>query len=173
MSSYVRKFAVVIPVLLFASCSRPAPEVAHAAPPSSAPDAPRPKREVRVTGTLEAVHSSKVLVPQIFGQGGSMTLTKLIPNGSRVKEGDLIAVFDSTQQAENARDAQAKFDDFGHQVDQKNAQNRADSEKRAAELRQAEADLAKARIELQKGPILSEIERLKTEIKVKSATDHV
>jgi len=178
MSSHVRKLTGVVPLLLLAACSRPAPEVAHAAPPSGAPpsatpDTQRPKREVRVTGTLEAVRSAKVLVPQIFGQGGSMTLTKLIPNGSRVKEGDLIAVFDSTQQADNARDALAKFDDLGHQVDQKAAQNHADAEKRAADLRQAEADLAKAQIELQKGPILSEIERLKNEVKVKSAGEHV
>jgi len=173
MSCSVRKLAGVVSLLFLASCSRPTPVVTHAAPPSATLHTERSKREVRVTGTLEAVHSSKVLVPQIYGQGGSMTLTKLIPNGSRVQEGDLIAVFDSTQQADNARDAQAKFDDLGHQVDQKAAENRADAEKRAADLRQAEADLAKAQIELQKGPILSEIERLKTEVKLKTAADHV
>src|SRR5215471_16334457 len=108
-----------IPLLLLASCSRPTPPVTHAAPP----DAPRVKREVRVTGTVEAVHSSKVLVPQIFSQGGPMTLTKLIPNGSKVSAGDLIAIFDATQQIDQARDAQAKFDDLSHQVDQKAAQN--------------------------------------------------
>jgi multidrug efflux pump subunit AcrA (membrane-fusion protein) len=178
MSPLVCKLTGAVPLLLFASCSRPAPDIAHAAPPSATRpsatlDALRPKREVRITGTLEAVRSSKVLVPQIYGQGGSMTLTKLIPNGSRVKEGDLIAVFDATAQLDSARDAEAKFDDLGHQVDQKAAQNRADAEKRAADLRQAEADLAKAQIELQKGPILSEIERLKTVVKVKAAGDHV
>src|SRR6266571_8590530 len=174
--SFVCKPAAVVPillqVLLLAGCSPSNPPVTHAAATLTT-QTPRIKREVRMTGTVEAVHSSKVLVPQIFGQGGPMTLTKLIPNGSRVKEGDLIAVFDSTQQADNAREAQAKFDDLGHQVDQKQAQNRADAEKRASDLRQAEADLAKAQIELQKGPILSEIERLKTEVKVKSAGQHV
>jgi HlyD family secretion protein len=183
MNSPVRKVAAIIPILILAgymgACSRHAPAVPHAdssiahAASGAPPEASRARREVRVTGIIEAVHSAKVLVPQIFGQGGPMTLTKLIPNGSRVKSGDLIAVFDSTAQADNARDALAKFDDLGHQVDQKQAQNRADAEKRAADLRQAEADLAKARIELQKGPILSEIERLKTEVKVKAAADHV
>ena len=115
---------------------------------------------------MEAVHSSKVTVPQIAGQGGPMTLTKLIPNGTAVKEGDLIAVFDSTQQVDAARLAQAKFDDLGHQVEQKIAQNRADSEKRTADLRQAEANLAKAKLELQKGPVLYEIKRLQNEVRV-------
>ncbi len=156
-------------LLLLAACSRPTPPVTHAA----APDAPRVKREVRVTGIVEAVHSSKVLVPQIFSQGGPMTLTKLIPNGSKVKAGDLIAVFDATQQIDQARDAQAKFDDLSHQVEQKAAQNRADAEKRVSDLRQAEADLAKAKIELQKGPVLSEIDRLKADVRLDAARTHV
>jgi multidrug efflux pump subunit AcrA (membrane-fusion protein) len=162
-------FAVAIPLLCLASCSRTTPPVAHAAPP----DAPRVKREVRVTGIVEAVHSSKILVPEIFSQGGRMTLTKLIPNGSQVKVGDVIAVFDSTPQVDQARDAQAKFDDLGHQVEQKRAQNRADAEKRTSDLRQAEADLAKAAIEIQKGPVLSEIDRLKAQVRLQTSRAHV
>jgi hypothetical protein len=144
-----------------------------AAPPASGGQPERQKHEVRLTGMVEAVHSSKVLVPQIWGQGGPMTLTKLIPNGSPVKEGDIVALFDSTQQADAVRDTQAKYDDLGHQVEQKTAQNRADQEKRTADLRQAEADLAKAEMELQKGPILAEIDRLKQEEKVSIARKHV
>src|SRR5947209_17350756 len=83
---------LAIPLVLLASCSRTTPPVTHAA----APDTPRAKREVRVTGIVEAVHSSKILVPQIWSQGGPMTLTKLIPNGSKVAAGDLVAVFDAT-----------------------------------------------------------------------------
>ena len=159
-------------ILFLTSCSRTTPPVTHAAgtPP---PDTPRVTREVRVTGMVEAVRSSKILVPQIYGQYSRMTLTKLIPNGSKVKEGDLIAVFDSTQQADNARDTEAKFEDLGHQVDQKVAQNRADAEKRAADLRQAEADLAKAEIELQKGPTLSDIDLKKTQERAAIARIHV
>jgi multidrug resistance efflux pump len=102
-----------------------------------------------------------------------MTLTKLIPNGSKVSEGDLVAVFDSTQQIDLARDAQAKFDDLGHQVEQKRAQNRADAEKRISDLRQAEADFAKAGIELQKGPVLSEIDRLKADVRLHNSRTQV
>ena len=102
-----------------------------------------------------------------------MTLTKLIPNGSEVKEGDVVAVFDSTQQADAARDTQAKYDDLSHQVEQKQAQNRADAEKRMSDFKQAEADLAKAQMELEKGPTLAEIERLKDEVKVEIAQKHV
>jgi len=164
--------AAAIPLLLL-SCSRTTPSTTHAATASAGTVPASPKREVRVTGVIQAVHASKLLVPQIQGQGGAMTLTKLIPNGSSVKEGDLIAVFDNTQQVDNARDAQAKFDDLGHQTDQKRAQNRADAEKRAADLKQAEADFAKAAIELKKGPVLSDIERQEDEAKEAIARLHV
>jgi hypothetical protein len=159
-------------LITLTSCSRSTPPVIHAAQP--APAAPQTvAREVRVSGIVEAVHSTKILVPQIFGQYNQMTLTKIIPNGTRVKEGDLVAVFDSTQQIDQARDAQAKFEDLGHQVEQKVASNRADAEKRAADLRQAEADLAKAEIELQKGPILSDIDRQKAEVRAQISKTHV
>lgn len=168
----MRALPAVIFALFLAACSRPGPPVAQAAAPKPA-DLAAAKREVRITGTIQAVRSSKVLIPAIYGQGGAVTLTHLIPNGSRVQEGDLIAAFDPTQQMDNARDAQAKFDDLSHQVDQKRAQNNADAAKRDSDLKQAEADLAKAEIELKKGPLLSEIDRLKNEEKAAIAHTHV
>jgi multidrug resistance efflux pump len=120
-----------------------------------------------------AVRFFTVQVPQITGQGGRVTLTRLIPNGSRVKTGDLLADFDRTTQMDNARDAQAKFDDLSHQVEQRRAQNRADAEKRASDLQKAEADLAKAELQLRKGPLLSDIDRQKNDVKAQDAREHV
>ncbi len=176
----MRRVAAVGPLLLLLSCSRtasaPWDTAAHAAgPPAGAAHTtpPAPAREIRLTGVVAAVHSSKILVPQIYGQGGSQTLTHLIPNGSMVKEGDLIASFDATQQIDAARDAQAKFDDLTHQVEQKRAQNLADAAKRTADLAQAEADLGKAELELRKGPTLPSIDREKDDAKLAIARVHV
>lgn len=172
MTNWLCKVGMALPALVLAACAPVSPPVTHAADTLPS-EAPRAKREIRVTGLVQAVHASKVLVPQIWGQGGPMTLTKLIPNGSHVKEGDLIAIFDNTQQYDLARDAKAKFEDFGHQVEQKVAQNRADAEKRTQDLRQAEADLAKAEIELKKGPVIAELDRLKAEVKAATARKHL
>jgi multidrug resistance efflux pump len=108
-----------------------------------------------------------------MGENAKVTLTRLIPNGIRVKAGDLLAEFDRTQQLDNAREAQAKFDDLAHQVDQRVAQNHADAAKRESDLQKAEADLAKAELQLRKGPLLSEIDRLKNEAKAGDARAHV
>lgn len=159
--------------VLVTSCGHaPAPKVTHAAE-GDVIEAPRGKREIRLTGIIEAVRSSKILVPQLVGPGGPMTLTKLIPNGVSVAEGDLLAVFDSTSQVDAARLAQSKYEDLSHQVDQKRAQIRADSEKRTQDLKQAEGELAKSEMELKKGEVLSEISRLQTEVKVEKARQQV
>jgi multidrug resistance efflux pump len=147
--------------------------VTQAASSSKATAPPEVKREIRITGVVQAVHATKIMVPQITGQYNQMTLTHIVPNGTRVETGDLIASFDATTQMDAARDANAKFEDLGHQADQKRAQNRSDAEKRATDFEQAEADLATARIELRKGPVLSEIQRLTNEEKVRIDALHV
>jgi HlyD family secretion protein len=164
-------------VAFSASCGRnPAPVVYAAGgdpKPTTATAAPSASHEVRLTGIVQAVHFFTVQVPQVMGQGGTVTLTKIIANGVRVKTGDLLAEFDRTQELDNARDARAKFDDLSHQVEQRQAQNRADAAKRASDLQAAEADLAKAELQLRLGPLLSEIDRLKNEAKAEAAREHV
>lgn len=156
------------------ACQRGPAPIVHAADASAQPAShPAERHEVRLTGTIQAVHFYTVVVPQIRGQGGRVTLTKIIANGARVKTGDVLAEFDRTQELDNARDAKAKFDDLSHQVEQRQAQNRADAAKRASDLQSAEADLAKAELELRKGPLLSEIDRLKNETKAEAAREHV
>ena len=168
--------AALLVFLCGVACNRAGTPVAQAASPAAAAAAKEPppaEREIRLTGLVVAVHSSKIQVPQIYGDGSPLTLTHLIANGSKVNQGDLLATFDPTTQMDKARDAAAKADDLGHQADQKRAQNHADAEKRASDLKQAEADLSKAQIELRKGPLLSEIDRLKNEEKASIAAQHV
>jgi HlyD family secretion protein len=157
-----------------ASCGRSPAPVVHAATANPQPvSKPAIHREARLTGTIQAVHFFTVQVPQVMSQNGHVTLTRIIANGVRVKSGDVLAEFDRTTETDNARDARAKFDDLSHQVEQKQAQIRADAAKRASDLQAAEADLAKAELELRKGPLLSEIDKLKNEVKAEAAREHV
>lgn len=177
----MRKLALLMSAAVSAvgivSCERATPSstasTASASVGVAAAEPSHGQREIRLTGTVEAIHSSKVIVPQIFGQNGQLTLTHLIPNGTRVQQGDLIAEFDPTQQIDNALTAKGKYEDLNHQVDQKIAQNHADQEKRISDLTQAKGDLAKAQIELQKGPILAQIAKLENDVKADIARQHV
>lgn len=128
---------------------------------------------VRVSGTIQAVRSVLVQVPRTEGQGGNLTLTSLIANGATVRAGELLAEFDDTNELKLAREAQAKYDDLSHQVEQKRAEHKSNAEKRTSDLEQAHADLEKAQIEIRKGPILSEIDQQKNEVKLADAKEHV
>jgi multidrug resistance efflux pump len=133
-----------------------------------------PAHAVRVSGTVAAQRSVTIQVPSIStGQGGNLTLAKLVPNGKAVHAGDVLAEFDRVDQLKLAREAQSKYDDLTHQVEQKIAEQKSNAEKRASDLQQAEADLQKAVIEIRKGPVLSDIDQQKNQIKLKDAQDHV
>jgi multidrug resistance efflux pump len=170
-------FAFITISLGCLACGKSVVSPTHAASfqnePKPASDTPAVNRQVRATGTVQAVHSFTVQTPQIPGQGGRLTLTSMLPNGSVVKPGAVLAEFDDTLEIDNALQAKAKFEDLSHQVDQRRAQNQSDSEKRSSDLQRAQGDLAKAEIELKKGPLLSEIDRLKNEAKVEDARAHV
>ena len=172
MSRSAHKFAAVLLPFLLAACTRSAPPSVQAA--SIAPaSGQRVKREIRITGLIQAVHSVKIFVPQIQGQFSTMTLTQLVDNGAHVNQGDLIATFDATQQLDAALDAKAKFDDLEHQTAQKLAENRAAAASRAVDLRSAQADLDKATMELTKGDTVQDIIKRQNEIAEAAAKIHV
>ncbi len=127
------------------------------------------RRTIRITGTIEAVHSIEVRVPNIQGQGGNLTLVTLIKNGATVHEGEVLAAFDDTAVIKLTREALAKYDDLTHQVEQKKAEHRSNAEKRTSQLQQAQADLKKAELEIRKGPILSDIDQEKNRVKLEDA----
>lgn len=162
-------------------CSKPraveAKTVSATVAPASAPSDDR--RLIRITGLVRAVRVYAIQTPQIAQvaasgpMGNRLTLVTLAPNGAQVKEGDMLAEFDNTRQMDEALEIEAKFDELGHQVKQKAAQNQSEAEKRLSDLKQAEADLSKAQIQLKKGPVLADVERLKNEIKADSARARV
>jgi multidrug resistance efflux pump len=102
-----------------------------------------------------------------------MTLTRIVQNGVRVNEGDIIAEFDALEQIDAARNAKAKQEDLEHQVQQKVAQNRADAEKRRSDLQQADATLRKALLEVSKEEILPELDKKQNRIKADIAKKHI
>jgi multidrug resistance efflux pump len=167
-------FVIILTLMLLSvgACKR---AVVHASGAGTIPsrEAPSGPRQVRATGTVQAVRATSVQVPQITGQNNRITLVRLIPNGTRVKAGDLLAEFDRTVQLDAAREAQAKYEDLAQQALQKQAENLSKAEKRTSDLKQAEADLAKAQIELRKGPILADIDKAKNEAKAESAAARV
>jgi HlyD family secretion protein len=161
--------------LVSCSGSKPSPAGERAISPAAAPSTPATptSRSIRWSGTLEAVRSTRVFVPQVTGPTFRMTLTRLVSNGATVARGDVIAEFDPIEQIDQARESSARFQDLANQVRQRQADNAANVEKRRSEREQAEADLAKARLDESKAPVLGDIEAKQNAIRAAKAAARV
>lgn len=126
-------------------------------------------RVIRATGTTQALRALSVRVPQISGQSSRVTLVHLIPNGSKVSQGDILAEFDLTNLEDEERETVAKIEDLAHQVEERIAKVRSDAAKRLSQIEEAQAEQGRAEIQLRRGPILSEIDRLKSEDRAANA----
>lgn len=173
----VRAGALAASALYLISSGCAAKRVEATAPPAAnAPEESPEQPVIRSTGVVQAVRSLSVRVPQLnqtTGSGGRSTITRLVRNGSIVKQGDVLVEFDRTALLDQEIEAKAKLNELRHQLEEKQALNRSESAKRQSLMREAEADLLKAELQLRKGPILSDIDRRKNEAKAESARARV
>lgn len=128
---------------------------------------------VRATGTIQARKALSIRCPQITAQQRQLTLVTLAPNGAKVHEGDVIVEFDQTSLLDEARDTKAKITDMQHQLAERIAKAKSDSAQRLSSISEAQADMAKAEIQIRKGPVLSDIDRRKNTVTAASAKARV
>jgi HlyD family secretion protein len=128
-------------------------------------------RALRLKGTTEAVQSRAILAPLLAGQQVStLTITKLTLGGSRVKHGDLLVEFDRQAQLRDYIDKQADYSKLVDQVLEEQAKENAARAKDETEIKQAEDNLSKTRLEMQKVEILSRIDAEKAQEDLDQAT---
>ena len=127
-------------------------------------------RTVRLSGTLEAVHSYSVLAPRLTGgDEGQMILTKLARGGTRVKPGDLLAEFDREAQLRAFIDKQAEYRDLDNQIASKQAEQQASRAHDDTELKQAEDAVGTAKLEVQRNEVVSRIDAEKNKLNLDAA----
>lgn len=157
---------------LLVSCSpgpSPADPPASGTPELASVDRAGYSRTIRLSATLDAVRSTRVVVPQLTGPNPRMTLTRLVPNGEGVSAGEVIATFDPVEQIDMARQSSARYEDLAFQVRQKEADNAAARERRRSQAEQAEADLARALLEVSKAEVISPVEAEQNELRAEKA----
>jgi len=132
----------------------PSPTFATAAPPQT----------LRLKGMTAAVEARSIQAPLLAGQQvGTLTITRLIPSGTRVKKGDLLVEFDRQAQLRDAIDKQAQSDDENEKVIEEQAKEAASRAKDETEIKQAEDSLSKAKLEMEKVELLSRIDAEKAQ----------
>jgi HlyD family secretion protein len=118
----------------------------------------------RLKGTTQAVQARAILAPPIAGEHvGTLTVVKLTPSGTRVKRGELLVEFDRQAQLSDFIDKQAANSDLADKVLEEQAKENAARVKDETEIKQAEDDLSKAQLEMQKVELLSRIDAEKAQ----------
>src|SRR6185437_13967992 len=119
---------------------------------------------IRINGTTEAVHMRAIIAPTLEGQQfGTLTVTKVVSGGTKVHKGDVLAEFDRQSQMQTFIDQQASYQDLANQALQEQAKEDAARAKDETEVHQAESDLNKAQLEMQKVELLSRIDAEKAQ----------
>jgi len=122
------------------------------------------QQTLRLKGMTATVAARSIMAPLIAGQQvGTLTITKLVPAGTRVKQGDLLVEFDRQAQLRDFIDKQAQADDLNQQVIEGKAKEDAARAKDETEIKQAEDSLAKAKLEMEKVELLSRIDAEKAQ----------
>jgi multidrug efflux pump subunit AcrA (membrane-fusion protein) len=125
---------------------------------------------LRLKGTTEAVRMRAMITPVLSGQFvATLTLTHLASAGKTVKQGDLIAEFDSQAQLRDFLEKQADFEKLANQVVGEQQKENAARSKDETEIKQAESRLSKAQLEMQKVEIMSRIDAEKAQQEAEEA----
>jgi HlyD family secretion protein len=123
-----------------------------------------PPPVLRLKGTTEAVQSRAILAPLLAGQQvPTLTIIRLAPGGTRVKQGDVLVEFDRQAQMRDFIDKQADYAKLVDQVAEEQAKENAAAAKDETELKTAEDNLRKTEFEIQKAEIVSRIDAEKNQ----------
>src|SRR5262249_9427607 len=101
--------------------------------------------------------------------GGDMALTYLREPGEPVKEGDVIAQFDTTQQEFNLREAEADLAEAEQQVIKAENDAAAQLEEARYQVVSTTSEAKQAEIEIRKNPILATVLARQNEIALEAA----
>ena len=119
---------------------------------------------LRLDGTPHATRSYVALTPILAGaQINTLVITNLIASGAHVKKDDILVEFDPQAQQKDYMEKQNTFVSLAGQVAQKQAEEEVARAKDDTALKQAEGDLSRASLDVQKNEIVSHIDAEKNQ----------
>jgi multidrug efflux pump subunit AcrA (membrane-fusion protein) len=165
--------AIVLATLTLAQCrAAPPPSSSAASPAVAAPTAARlpVERTLRLVGVVEAVRAYSVMVPRFRGQsGGPLVLTRLVPGGSHVEAGDVVAEIDPQDQERVARDRRSTVLNLDEQIRKMQADQVANRARDDTELTVAGSDVERARLAVTTNKVLPRLDGEKNLLSLEQA----
>jgi HlyD family secretion protein len=122
---------------------------------------------VYARGELQGGNSQMLTAPMVGGS--NLVLTSLRGQGEVVKSGDVIAEFDTTEQAFKLREAESDLAEADQKVIQAQAQMDAKEEEDNYLVIKARSDVVQAELDVRKNPIVSAISAKQADLALEAA----
>jgi multidrug resistance efflux pump len=171
MSGYARLLLIVI--LLGAVAAPRAESRTPPSPPAASSNTSSPTSStgsIRLSGTVEAVRSTTVMVPRLAGQNTpTLVITSLVKPGTHVKPGDFLVAFDPQDQERAARDSQAQVDDLDSQIMKKESDQLVARASDETALQIASRDIERAKLDILKNDFVPRVEAEKNNLALEQA----
>jgi HlyD family secretion protein len=124
---------------------------------------------VSARGDLQGGNSELLTAPMMGN--AELILTSLRTPGELVKEKDVVAQFDTTEQEFKLKEAEADLAEAEQQVVMAQADSQAKAEEAQYELAQAKAELRQAELEVRRNPLLASIAARQNTLALEAARD--
>ena len=116
------------------------------------------------SGVLKAQKNALVMVPEIEGMWNQMKISKLVPEGTRVKKGDPVVWFDMTQLQDQVKQLEFQMTQEKGQLEQSLERLRLSKQNRSRTMKERKIDWDIARLEYEQNSTkFAKIQRLVNE----------
>jgi len=110
---------------------------------------------IEIRGDIRPLKSIVLSAPM---QSGDLQIVKLAANGSQVKAGDVVVVFDASTLQRTMQEKQSELKQADAEIEQATAQGRITHEQNATELMRSKFNIQRSKLDLNKGDTVSRIE---------------
>ncbi|MFB0566542.1 MAG: efflux RND transporter periplasmic adaptor subunit [Candidatus Aminicenantaceae bacterium] len=117
-------------------------------------------------GELSAIHSVSVSAPRVRGR---LQINKLIKDGSKVKEGDIVVQFDKVEKQQEMLKSLSDLKIAQNEIEKKLSDIESQNRTNQMELDNTNLQYEEAKLELKKTILLSEVEQEKIKLRYKQA----
>ncbi len=125
---------------------------------------------IRVDGQLSARNYASIRMPRLRYGRGQLTLKQLVPGGTLVHKGDVVAALDDTNQVETLDNFEDNLSQAKANLQRRIAQRQVDVERLQQNLRSRKAAMDKAVGDNRAGEVKSPVEKALLELQVEQTT---
>lgn len=111
---------------------------------------------IQIRGDIRPARSIVLAAP--LQSGGDLQITKLVKNGASVKKGDIVVEFDATMLQQRLAERRSDLKAAEREIEQLQAQQKINAEEQKTALMKAKYDVDRAKLDLGKRDLISQIE---------------